>query len=380
MKRSLLYLLVVIVAAGVIGTLAAKDPGYVLISYNGASLQTGLWVFLGAIALLSSLIWVTVRILRGVVGTAARVQSWRIDRRRGKSIEHTHKGLLFLQEGNADRAKKFLTSGIKHQPQPVVNYLNLAKAANDAGEDSEREKYLRLAEEADPQAALAIAIARAELALGRDDSEACLLALANATENKRSLMLKKEALLTLGRWSDLEKLMPKLKKTLSNDAYEKLEKDLVLAVLGSEHSSADKRLALFKGASDSVKQDADVLQSLSLHVGYEKEVEPILRRALKKSWHPKLVEVYGKLGAETAQKRLKTSLAWRKQYPKDASLDYCVGLLHEVLGQKAEAKEAYEAAIEHGRHGGASRQLANLYAFDGNHEKSNEYLLMALES
>jgi len=49
MKRSLVVLLVLIVAAGWLGTLIAEDPGYVLITYGEHSVQTGLWVFFGVV-------------------------------------------------------------------------------------------------------------------------------------------------------------------------------------------------------------------------------------------------------------------------------------------------------------------------------------------
>jgi HemY protein len=335
-------------------------------------------VFLAGIAILVALVWLLVRSSRWLVGTGQRIRAWRQDRRRGKSIEHTNRGLMYLQEGNADRAKKFLESGVKHQPQPVVNYLNLARAANDAGNDAEREKYLRLAAESDSSADLAIAVATAELAVAREDWQACLDALRSVHENQRVLTLKKNALVALGDWSGLEKLLPKLKKILGEESYVSLEKRLVMASLAAPNHSDERRLGIYRGAGEAVRLDPEVLERLCKTVSYEKETEAILRRALKKSWQPSLAEVYGQLGTETLAKRLKIALAWRKQHPVDASLDYCVGRLYEAMNQKEEARQAYEAAVEHGRHRQASRQLANLYAFEGNHEKSNEYLLLAL--
>ena len=377
MKKGLILLLLVIVIAGVVGTLAAKDPGYVLVSYDGATLQTGLWVMLGAIALVSFLLWLTYKFVRSIFSTAARIQDWRQGRQLGKSIEHTNKGLLLLQEGNASRAEKFLTSGIKHQPQPVVNYLHLAMAANDSGKADDREKYLRLAAESDSTASSAIAMTSAEMAMDRGDFQMCLEALANGPENQRSIFMKKDALVALGEWASLEKLLPILKKHMSEAAYATLEKRLVLETLNSMTSSDEKRLAIYRGASELVRLDEEVLLSLCQHVSYEKESEAILRRVLKKSWLPSLVEAYGGLGKESLSKRLKVALGWKKVHPVDASLEYCLGLLYEAQEMKEDAMACYESAIEHGAHRGASRQLANLYAFQGDHQKSNEYLNMA---
>lgn len=379
MKKFMLYLLIVVVIAGVVGTLAAKDPGYVLISYAEMSLQMGLWVFLGGIALIVFGLWLLGKSLRGMMGTARKVQDWRQDRLRGKSIEHTNRGLLYLQEGNSSRAEKFLTSGIKHQSQPVVNYLHLARVANDSDKADEREKYLRLAMESDSSAIAAIAMTRAELATDRQDWQDCLDALESAPANQRSLTMKKDALLALGKWSALEKLLPQLKKSLDAAEYTALEKRLVLEVVQAGKSSDEKRLAIYRGASETVRNDLEVLEHLCEHMGYEKEAEAILRRSLKKTWQPRLVEIYGNLGKETLKKRLKTAQGWQKQHPVDASLEYCLGVLYEAQDQKSEAMGAYESAVEHGGHRGASRQLANLHAFAGDHQKSNEYLNIALK-
>jgi len=377
MKKRLALLLLVVVIGGVVGTLAAKDPGYVLISYDGATLQTGLWVLLGAIALISFVLWLSYKFGRSIFGTAARIQDWRQGRQLGKSIEHTNKGLLLLQEGNPSRAEKFLTSGIKHQPQPVVNYLHLAMAANDSGKADDREKYLRLATEADSSANSAIAMTSAEMAMDRGDFQACLDALVRGPSNQRSIMMKKDALVALSKWASLEKLLPTLKKYMSDSAHKALEKRLVLETLNLMTSSDEKRLAVYRGASESVRLDEEVLLSLCQHVHYEKEAEAILRRVLKKSWLPSLVEAYGTLGKESLSKRLNVALGWKKLHPVDASLEFSLGLLYEAQDMKVEAMTSYESAIEHGAHRGASRQLANLYAFQGDHQKSNEYLNMA---
>ena len=53
MRGKLILLFLVIVVGGGLGTLISRDPGYVLIAYGGASIQTSLWVFL--VLLLSTL-------------------------------------------------------------------------------------------------------------------------------------------------------------------------------------------------------------------------------------------------------------------------------------------------------------------------------------
>lgn len=377
MRRALIVLLGAIVAAALIGTLMAEDPGYVLISYSGATLQTGLWVFLGGLFLLGFAILLLLRFWRGLYGTAEKLQRWRLDRSIRRSIEHTSKGLILLQEGHPERAEKYLLSGVDHQPKPAVNYLHLAKAASRRGNAKQREKYFRLAEEADKKAHLAISMMRAELAIERRDYAEGLKVLANVPENDTTVLMQKSAVQGLGDVQALEKLLPRLKKVLSETEYLQLETSVVVAGITSQEATEDQRIAQYRSASEPTKNDVRVLLALSGQVNQVKELESILRKIIKQSWQPELIEAYAQLGPDLLQKRLKTAVGWQKQRPVDPSLNYCVGFLQEALGERDSAMTAYQTAVDQGGHKLASEQLARLYASDGNHQKSNELLSLA---
>lgn len=377
MRRTLLYLLGVVVVAGLVGTLAAKDPGYVLISYDGNTMQTGLWVFLAGLFLLGFASLLMLKLWRFLFNSASNIQRWQKDRSLSKSIDHTSKGMLFLQEGNSERAEKFLVSGARNQPKPVVNYLGLARVANNQGKSEQREMYLRQALEADPKAATAVSILRAELALERSDYSGCIAALKDTSESSRTLLLKKSALLGESKFSELELLLPKLKKLLPEGDFARLEAEVVMAGINSQTATDEQRLAYYRNASEALKQDTAVIQTLCRNVAAEKELESIVKKAIKRSWQPALVEVYAELGTAQLDKRLKTALGWQKQHPVDPALQYCIGRLQQHLGQKQEAKQAYQIAVDKGGHKLASEHLASLYADEGDHKKSNEYLSLA---
>ena len=377
MRRTLLYLLFVVVVGVLVGTLANIDPGYVLISFLGATLQTSLWVFIGALLFLGFVVLISLRLWRSLFTSAARLQRWRKDRSLSRSIEHTSKGLLLFHEGNVDRAEKFLLSGAKNQPQPAINYLHLAKVANQHGKAEEREKYLRLALEADATAGVAIAITRAELALERAQYDECLSALNDVADSDRVLRIKQAALSATKNFTGLAGLLPKLKKHLSHEEYFDAESKVVMASIEDSSSTDDQKIAAYRNASDMVRDQTDVLVALCDRMENKKELEAIVRKAIKKLWRPELVEAYATLGKDTAQKRLKTVLAWQKQHPLDASLSFAVGRLYEYLDQAEEAKAAYQTAVEQGRHRSASQRLAALYAIAGDHQKSHELLSLA---
>ena len=377
MRRTLLYLLLVIVVAVLVGTLADVDPGYVLISFWGATLQTSLWVFLGGLLLFGFLLLLTLKLWRGMFNTASRLQQWRKDRTLARSIEHTSKGLLLFQEGNVERAEKFLLSGAKNQPQPAVNYLHLAKVSSRHNKPEEREKYLRLALDADKTAGAAVAITRAELALEKENYGECLSALKDEPLSERVLRLKCEALKSEKSFSELGALLPQLKKHLRSEEVVELETNIVKFTIEDPRATDEQKLAAFRGASDDVRNQSSLLVALCQTLTNKTELEAIIRKAVKKQWQPELVELYAGLGSELAQKRLKTALGWRKQHPVDGSLSYALGRLYEYLDQSAEAKTAYQSAVDQGGHRLASERLASLYALEGEHQKSHELLSLA---
>ncbi len=377
MRRTLLLWLLVLVVAGVIGTLAARDPGYVLLSYDGTTLQTGLWVFIAGLVVLGFSVVLLLRLWRSMFSTAQKFQRWQQDRALNRSIEHTSRGLVYLQEGNLERAEKFLMSGANHQPQPVINYLNLAKAANGQDKAEMREKYLRLATEADKNASNAIAILRAELALERKAYAECLSSLENIADSNKGLYLKASALDQLEDFAALEVLLPKLRKVLPSAAYSEIETRVVLAGIRSDSATEEQRLGAYRAASETVRHNPLVVAELCKFVTAEKDLEVILRKILKQSWQPDIVESYGELGDAHVQKRLKTALAWRDQHPLDPGLHYCIGRLQQLNGETDAARESFQKAVDGNGHTLASQELAALYADAGDHKKSNEILNLA---
>ena len=143
MKKNLLVLLLVVVFAGWIGTLIARDAGYVLISYDGITIQTGLWVMIGMLVGLSVSVLYLARFFRFFGGANQRIRQWGENKKRRNALVLSSKGMIFLQEGNFERAEKFLISGAKESEFPAINYIAAAKAVDKLGLADKREGYLR---------------------------------------------------------------------------------------------------------------------------------------------------------------------------------------------------------------------------------------------
>lgn len=368
MKRSLLGLLIVVVLAGYVGTLIARDPGYVLITYQDYSLQTSLWVMAGLLILFSLGVYVLLRLWRLLTRSGSMVQGWQASRKESRANELSQKGFALLAEGEFGRARKFLDSGTKGAESDGINYLAAARAAEDAGDSEGRETYLRLAEESDNRLGRARCVVTAELALIRGDADGALAALEGIKPNAHVAFLTRRALLKKGDWREMLRRLPELKKA---GAAEGLEKQA--AVLGLSHWKDDNGALneLFKSLSSETRGDSDVISAYAINLSDRAHAEPIIRAAIKKSWESNLVALYGLADETTLATRKKQAEKWLKQHPDDGALQYCLGCLHLASGDNNLAKEALNRAKDLGFEEAKSK-LAEAYAATNDFQNAYE--------
>jgi HemY protein len=377
MKRTMTVLLVIVALAVWLGTLAARDPGYVLVSYDGATVQSGLWVMLALVTAAIFATYYTIRLFAAGFSMTGKVQRWSQTRKKNRSTNQTGRGLIYLQEGNYARAEKFLVSGAQHHDVSAVNYIAAARTAEARGDAEKRESYLRLALEADPQANLAIGVTAAEMALERGEYQQAIELVNELPQNQRSLKIKRKALFGLNEWESLQSLIPALKKVGDADV-DLLERDVMIQVLRLHHKTSIEKLKLYKKASALIRSDLSVVLELVKWTQDESELEPLLRQYINASWQSQVVEKYADMGPATAQRRLKAANKWLKLHDGDGALYYCIGKLSESLGKQDEAQIAYQKGVELGNRQ-ATKSLANLLAFKGDFEKSNEYYRTVLD-
>lgn len=379
MKRRLIILLIVIVAAGWIGTLVARDPGYVLISYDGATIQTGFWVLIGGLGLSVVGGYYLLKFFGVASRSATYYRRWQGERKLQKSIQLTQKGLIFLQEGTHDRALKFLVSGAENSENPGINYISAADAADQLGNAELREQNLRLARESGKEMNLAALVAEAKMCNRRADWQKCIASLKGAPDNDVVLELKKNALLQLGSWQALSDLMPALRKTVvDRQAQKEFEKHVALQRLGAPGNTDDGVVIIYKKLADDLKSNTEIVLTFCDAVDDEVEIELVLRNAVKKEWRDQLVVRYGDATRETVTRRLKVAEGWNKNHSDDYALHLCLAQLNEQAGNKEQAMVSYQQSIAIKETRLANERLSFLFAFEGDYKKSNELLRTAL--
>jgi HemY protein len=380
MRGTLILLFLVIVVGGWLGTLISRDPGYVLISYGGASIQTSLWVFL--VLLLSALAgtYYLLRWTSALLRTGDILHHWRQRRRRAKALELTAKGQLFLQQGVWERAEKFLVSGAQHSDTAASNFIAAARAADAQEHLEQRERYLRQALDADPRVKESVALVRAEMHLARGEWSKALASIEDLGNTKVTLALRKQAMLQLRDWQGLADIMTDLRKQADNPASQlEFEKKVAQQRFASPNNTDETMEIMFNRLPEALRQDPELVIDYSQRVRDERQVEGVLRGAIKHRWDDSLVIAYGHGVKETLAKRIKTAEGWQKAHPDNSALQASLGQLYEGNGEKDRAKAAFQKSLQIQPSVLAHERLAKLLAFDGEYAKSSDHLRQALQ-
>lgn len=369
MNRALLILLVVVVAAGYLGTLIARDPGYVLVAYDGFAMQTSLWVLLGLLLFITLVAYVLLRVTGVMRRAPAAYRDWRGLKKTQKAYDLTFKGQRLLAEGEYERARKFLDSGSPSNEAKALNFLAAARAADQMGDGAARESYLRQAEELAPEFTRAKNVVAAELAIARGEPEAALPLLEDAKLNEHILHVKQQAIQATGRWSDTLAALPEIRSADPAGALS-LEKTAAISGLADDSLSDEDRHNLFRHLSAELKKDPGLIALYVRGLEDRDVVEPVLRAALKKSWDAELVALYGDMGDGSLGIRLKNAESWQKSHSTDPALQYCLGRIYEQSGEPSLAKECYARSVDLGGPIDATIRLAELMAAAGQFERS----------
>jgi HemY protein len=323
MKFGLLVVLA-LVASAFAAHFLLQDPGYVVINFRSYLIEMSVPVLLAAILLLVFSGWLLVKIFnapRRLGEAAGRYRS-------GRAGHRLTRGMIEVAEGNFARGEKLLARAANSSDAPLLNYLQAARAAHLLGEDERRDAWLRQAYENTPEAASAVLLTQAELQLDQGQYEQALATLRKLEEkapnHSYALNLLGRLYYRLEDWSQLEALLPRLKK------YGRIED----ALLGKwsvrvhrEHLSraadADSLLAAWNNVPKSLRNDAALLEAYFgalIRTEQHDKAEKEIAAELKREWRSALVRLFGMIASSDPAKQLSRAEGWLKVHPEDADL------------------------------------------------------------
>ena len=330
----IVLLLFAALATGIAVTQLVDDPGYVLISRQPWSLESTLGIFLLAVLLLFALSYLLIRFLVNLFHTPARIGQWSQQRHTRQALETQRRGLSALISGDWAKARKLLLKNIDSTPHPSVNYLAAAWAAQQQGDDEERDRWLARASEGSDDADMAPGILQTRLQIQAGQTEQAL-ATANALHradpsNVTVIRLLLGLLEETGDWTTLAGLLKTAEKhnALPADELEETSKRVIEQMLAT--SSIDELDARYNMISKKQRKDervvASMARALNRFEAFDRS-EAMLRAAIKNGWSDELVELYGETRSSDPCSQLKQAEAWAGHHPLNSILMLALGRL-----------------------------------------------------
>ncbi len=389
-----LFLLLLVLASFFAVRYFFLDSGYLLVAYNGYTLESSLWAAVLALVLIVVAVKIITACIRMIVNGSFLPLTARAKRRRAQRL--SDRGLIQFANGHWKSAQKLLGQVGDSGSLPLLNYLVAARAASANNDMDACKEYLRKADKSAPAAYMAIGITQAEIQLSQKQFEQALATL-NSLRKKSPkhpylLKLLKQTYEQLADWQALAELLPTLRKrkVLDNDAFESLEKSIYNALFEQ---------AWNKGRNLNNKQRTtpanDIWQSLNktqrrnedLMVSYarclyrlkaEDEAETFIRRQLGSLYSTQLIGIYGQLKGEDSGRQLLAAEKLLAERPSDPELLLALGRMAARNKLVGKAKEYLETSLKLKLNVATYNELGQLLAELGEHERSSNYFQQGL--
>ncbi|MDE0190997.1 MAG: hypothetical protein OXQ90_06540 [Gammaproteobacteria bacterium] len=386
MIRFIVLLIVGLGAGAVLAFLVVRDPGYVLVSYDGSTMETSLWFALACLFLVALFVYLLGFLIRRLARSGFAVSGWFRWRRATKARNRSLTGIMLLAEGRWSEAKRALLESADRIDTPLANLLAAARSANELGDYRERDDILALARESTPQADFVVELVRAELQQVAGQWARSIATL-NALREKapqHPMVLKRllDAHENLGDFDAVAELAPSLPKDAAPDmaAVEAAIWRARFAKCKASADAAEHARKAWKAMPKRLRSDEGIVTDYvgALAPTAPVEAEGVLRRALKKDWRAVWIRRYGTVGGDPV-KQLAIAKQWLKSRPDDPVLLLTLGRLAASAGNTEEAKSYLEASLESREDADTLAELGRLCSSTGQVEAANGYLSRALE-
>jgi len=371
-KRAALYLVLALIVGGVVATLVSRDPGYVLVAYDGLSLETSLWFALIAVATAYGIVRTVLALLKRASRTRAAMRLARETRRVREAREQTVRGLLALVERDWAAAKNALLGAAPHVELPLVNYLGSARAAASLGEHDASESLVRRAIDSTPGSAVGAGLIAATIEQGAGRSAHALERLkALHEEAPRSVEVARRlaaALREAGDWTALATLADEVarQKGFAENEARQMQIDAWVGRLSSE--VADATNAAWESVPKALRDAPELIAANArrlVRAGANDAAADVLERALDKTWSATLVEPYGRIAGTEPEARLARAERWLAPHPDDPALFLALGRLASYAKVWPKARSYFESALRNAPTAAGCAELARLCAAQG---------------
>lgn len=367
--RWLLIALVVLLAAVAAAILLQQDPGYLYLDIGLWTVETTLAFALAILLVAFVALYFLIRLLAMLLRSPRAWRDGLHHRRTEKSRRALLRGLIEMAEGRWERAEKLLLRHVAGSDTALLNYLAAARAAQQIGAYERRDRYLKEAIEANPEADVAVSLTQAELQLAHHQTEYALATLTRlrglAPNHLYVLRLLARLYAELEDWARLAELLPDLRRhrIFDPDRLMALERAAALGRLDRAESEERALTTVWDSLPRRVRDDATVLH---VHVrrlidaGASAPAERRLRQRLERQWDERLARDYGLVEHENPNRQLDHAEAWLKDHGRSPMLLLSLGRLAARNRLWGKARVYLESSIESGATAEAYHELGML--------------------
>ena len=352
--RRVLLTIGALLGVGGLGYLIARDPGYVLLTYDRFSVETSLWV--GFVLLfIGYALWRLLWWLGGVLLNPRRVwQGFTKTRQAARARRITSNGLLALASGDPIKAHKLLLAGAMSADTPLIYFLSAARAAQYSGDIAARDADLERAAKAAPTAVHTIALTRAELWVEQGDWTRAHTQLqtlrASDPSNVVVLRLLARSCVALRDADVLLELLPTLRKRNAFAATQLDEWAVAgerwrLVQIVSQHGDPS---SWWQGLPKAISERVDIVIAYADALqrrGESEDAERVLREALDRHWDATLLRAYAETPGDAQQQR-RCAERWLVNHPDDAGLLQVLGRIYARDEQWQRAQESFAKSLQ----------------------------------
>lgn len=299
--------LVVAIIAGALGGSWIKNlPGLVIIVYQKTSYEMRLWVAVALLLLFFSALLFLFKASKSLLSSMNKAKGWQSGRKWRQARKQTIEGMMAFAEGDWNKSEKAMVNAAKNSDNKLINYLIAAQSAQHQKAAERRDHYLRLADQSEPTAKIAVGLTQAQLQIDNHQYEQALATLngLNSKSTNHPFILKLLCLTyrKLQDWKAIVELLPQLKKlkVIDDSQLEQLEITSISGWLRSEtkknqlEAVENAWLSLPASCRKNFENVLSYSQSL-VSLSQMDEAEKLVRALFKKTPTEEVITTYGNI-------------------------------------------------------------------------------------
>lgn len=386
--RFLLWLLGLF-ALAVALTLAAHNPGYVLLAYPPYRFEMSLTLFVLALLATFALAYLALRLLLAVLGLPAYVRAFRAERSKVKGRTAMMDALGAFFEGRYLAAEKYAVQALELGEESGLIPIIAARAAHELREFDKRDAYLAAAEGKTVGESTMRLVAATKFNLDQRQPQAALNALkalhdTGVRGHIGALHLELRAQQQARNWDAVLDVVSQLEKRDALDAASATQMRQLawLEKLREQPQDAESLRTLWQSVPAEFRKRGKIVASAAralMRLGDGKSAQKILGDSLNAQWDGDLVTLYGDCVGDDVVVQIEQAEKWLRQHTQDAGLLLALGKLCLHQGLWGKAQNYLEASVSVAPSRAAYTMLGKLAEKLGKHDVAFKYFQQAME-